>query len=131
MKKIVINNCYGGFSLSDKAFELYLKMKGIKWVEKDGGCYYTIPIKEYERISKKCYKEDGDYRNVNGKGYVLIDSDIERDDPTLIQVVEELGKEASGSLAELKIVEIPDDVNWEIDEYDGIETIDEVHRSWS
>jgi len=131
MKKIVINNCYGGFSLSNKAFELYLKRKGKKWVEKEGDCYYTIPIKEYKIISEKCYKEDGDYRDVNGKGYVLIDSDIERDDPTLIQVVEELGKEASGSLAELKIVEIPDDVNWEIDEYDGIETIDEVHRSWS
>ena len=27
--------------------------------------------------------------------------------------------------------EIPDDVEWEIDDYDGIETIHEVHRSWS
>ena len=36
-----------------------------------------------------------------------------------------------GKFSYLKIVEIPDDVEWEIDDYDGIETIHEVHRSWS
>jgi hypothetical protein len=33
-------------------------------------------------------------------------------------------------LAELKVVESPDDVEWEIEEYDGIEWIAEVHRTW-
>ena len=33
--------------------------------------------------------------------------------------------------AELKIVEVPDDVVWEIDEYDGLESISEVHRRWN
>jgi hypothetical protein len=28
MKKIVINNCYGGFSLSKKAMELYSQLSG-------------------------------------------------------------------------------------------------------
>jgi len=130
--RIVINNCFGGFNLSNKAFELYLKKKNIRWVEKnDYGCYYTIPVIEYERISKECYKRDGDYRNVNGKGYIISSRDIERNDPILIEVIEELGDEANGRCAELKIVEIPDGVNWEIDEYDGVEKIDEVHRSWN
>jgi len=31
----------------------------------------------------------------------------------------------------LKIIEIPEDVDWEVDEYDGLETIHEKHRSWS
>jgi len=88
--KIVINACFGGFGLSDEAFELYLKKKGM------------------ERI----------------------DNDIPRDDLDLIKVVEELGDKANGCCAELKIVEIPDNIKWEINEYDGSETIDECHRSW-
>lgn len=50
--------------------------------------------------------------------------------PELVQVVEELGEKANGSFANLIVVEVPDDVNWVIEEYDGYETIEEVHRSW-
>lgn len=38
--------------------------------------------------------------------------------------------EASGRLAELEVVEIPDGTDWEIDDYDGVETIHEKHQSW-
>jgi hypothetical protein len=57
--------------------------------------------------------------------------DINRDDPALVQVVREFGPAAGGSHAELKIVEIPADVDWEIAEYDGNEWVAEVHRTWS
>ena len=57
--------------------------------------------------------------------------DIERDDPALVQTVRELGSEANGGYAELKIVEIPADVDWTIEEYDGTEWVAEVHRTWS
>jgi hypothetical protein len=40
-------------------------------------------------------------------------------------------EKSSGVYAELKIVDIPDDVEWEIDEYDGKEWVAEVHRTWS
>lgn len=56
--------------------------------------------------------------------------DIARDDPKLVECVEKLGEEANGMYAELKVVEIPDDVNWEIGEYDGLEWVEEVHRRW-
>jgi hypothetical protein len=59
------------------------------------------------------------------------DGDIERTDPNLVKVVEELGKEANGEYADLGIVNIPDGVQWEIDYYDGRESVHEVHRSWS
>lgn len=56
--------------------------------------------------------------------------DIPRDDPYLVQVVRELGEDAAGPYAELKILEIPADVNWEIEEYDGKEWVAERHRVW-
>lgn len=95
MQRIVINKCYGGFGLSDKAMELYKTKTGIE---------------EDEWFSAY---------------------DIERDDPILIEVIEELGEKAEGDCAKLKIVEIPDDVEWFVEEYDGKEWISEVHRTWS
>jgi len=53
-----------------------------------------------------------------------------RDDPRLVQVVEELGREANGEFAELCIVEIPSNAGWEIEDYDGIEWVAETHRKW-
>lgn len=86
--KVVINDSFGGFGLSDKA----LKMLGVKY--------------DFE-----------------------LESD--RTNPRLIEVVEKLGKEASGPYAALRVIEIPDDVKeWYIDNYDGIETIHEKHRYW-
>lgn len=84
--KVVINRCYGGFGLSEKAMK-----------------------------------------------FLRVDSewpDIARNDPKLVECVEKLGEEANGAYAELKVIEIPDDVNWEIGEYDGLEWVEEVHRRW-
>lgn len=61
-------------------------------------------------------------------------SKIERDDPRLVQVVEELGAQAHPDAAtrdkSLKIVEIPADVEFSVEEYDGKEWIAEKHRIW-
>lgn len=49
----------------------------------------------------------------------------------IIELVEKIGPEkSSGGLSKLKIVEVPDDVEWEIHEYDGMERIHEKHRAW-
>jgi len=89
--KIVINNDYGGYSLSEAAYQEL----GLEW---------------------DCY------------GFA---DKIKRNDPRLVACVEKLGPLASGSLASLKVVEIPDDVEWEIESYDGNEWIAEKHRTWS
>lgn len=60
----------------------------------------------------------------------LHDRMIDRDDPDLVSVVQELGLDANGEFAQLKIVEIPHDVDWIIEEYDGQEWIAERHRTW-
>ena len=93
--KVVINNCYGGFSLSDAGIARYIELKGAELTDN------------------------------------FYDRDIPRDDPILIQVFEELGDAANGSCADLKIVDIPDDVEWQIEEYDGNEWVAERHRTWS
>jgi hypothetical protein len=55
---------------------------------------------------------------------------IPRDDEHLIAVVELMGSEASNKYSELKIVDVPDDVNWYVEEYDGKEWVAERHRTW-
>jgi hypothetical protein len=55
---------------------------------------------------------------------------MDRADPLLVQVVEELGKDADNVYSELKIVDIPDDIEWYIHEYDGLEAVYEKHRIW-
>lgn len=132
--KIVVNACFGGFSLSHEAIMRYAELKGIRlFVEKENSfftSYYTIEPAKYHELSDKWFKEDGNHRRINSKNWYFSCSDIKRNDPILIKVVEEMGSLANGQCADLEIREIPDDVEWEIDEYDGNETIHEVHRSW-
>lgn len=105
MTKIVINNCYGGFGLSDEAMVKYSELRNLGLV-----------------------KVDGTFRDTNGDYFGH--HDINRADLALIRVVEEMDEDANGPYAELKIVEIPDGVEWEIDEYDGQEWVAEKHRIW-
>lgn len=53
-----------------------------------------------------------------------------RDDPILVQVVRDLGRAAGDAYSVLKIVRIPADVKWTIKDYDGMEHVAEVHRTW-
>lgn len=140
--KIVINVCFGGFSLSNKAIKRYLELKGeecyfykqTKWNYSDGYEEYTL-TDENDNASSfiYCYTKNlGDKitKLDDMENYWFNDRKIDRTDKELIKVIEELGCEANGRCAKLKVVEIPDDVNWEIDDYDGNESIEEVHRSW-
>ncbi len=53
-----------------------------------------------------------------------------RTDSNLIRCVEIWVAKSEWYIASLRVVEIPDNIDWEIDDYDGVETIREVHRSW-
>ena len=54
-----------------------------------------------------------------------------RTNAILVQLIEEDAELYGGRHAELKVVEVPDDVDWYIHDYDGIEHIAEKHRTWS
>jgi hypothetical protein len=103
--------------------------------------YYGGNNKDYpeSRNWKKTYKDDlkspvGLRPVVALDGRILSVEHYEykcRTDKKLIKVVEEMGEMVNGRFSNLKIVEIPDDVEWQIDDYDGMETIHEKHRMWS
>lgn len=98
--------------MSDKAKERYLQLKGLKY-------------------NKKFVPEAGMELYINDDGEIHSDREIDRDDLDLIKAIEEIGeKESSGCFADLKIVNIPNNVNWYVDEYDGLETVAEKHRRW-
>lgn len=114
MPKIVINTCYGGFGLSEEAMIAFMKKKGMKPI-----------VKRKSPILSPAF-----YDGVVDNEHYVSDWGIDRDDPDLVAVVEELGPNANGPNADLEIVEVPDDVNWQIEEYDGDEWVAEVHRIW-
>ena len=123
--KVVINKCYGGFGLSEAAYEA-LRKRGWSHAYVAGGG----PGKNGPDLYT--YRGSG-YESLNGTTHYNTDriSELEfRSHPDVVAVVEELGDAASGMLARLRVVEIPDGIEWEIDNYDGIESVEEVHRSW-
>jgi hypothetical protein len=127
MTKIVYNACYGGFSLSDEAIMRYAEIKGITlYTKQQYGFthYYLCPPEEYDRISAE--EKDNPVRPgrfAQSNKLYFSDRDIERTDPILVQVVEELGDRANGSHAKLQIEELPAGTLYRIDEYDGIESV--------
>jgi hypothetical protein len=120
--KVAINACFGGFGLSDEAFEKLLERMGIEFVKVEDMQYKSLGITHYYR--KGMVDTD--------EGYLShYDFTNNRASEDLIAVIEEMGEAANGRFAEIKIVEIPDDVKWEIGEYDGLEHVAEKHRTWS
>jgi hypothetical protein len=125
--KVVVNKCYGGFGLSrDAIVELY-KMGSPVIQASDPEKYYgTTDWKaRYEKDSKFMTTTlcDGKILNDSRDGEL-------RGDPALVSVVERMGAAANGHCARLEVVEIPDGVNWTIEEYDGQEWVAEAHRTW-
>jgi hypothetical protein len=139
--KVVINRCFGGFGLSHEAVMRYFEIKGITVYPEQGKDYWKLwtywTVKPEDRIESKegedFYKMPIEDRAAYNKAHseqTIYERDIERNDPALVQAVEELGDAANGAHAELAVVEIPDDVDYRIEEYDGREHIAEAHRTW-
>ena len=149
--KVVVNKCYGGFHLSAEAYFRVLDsmIKDNNWfiytyepdnrvskfIEKpivytkasisdiDFGDSYIIVSKNYgDSFTDKELKE--------ADKIYMEEYNIPRNNIHLVKVVEEMGQDAYGKYSKLEVIDIPDDIEWEISEYDGWETIEEKHRSW-
>jgi hypothetical protein len=120
--ELVINSGYGIFKLSYKAVKRYAELKDTK-IEIDTG----MPIIylgdgeffEYESnmegIDSESYPQYLYYHIELEYPIKWTEEEILRNDPALIKVVKELGKEANTNEVLLSIVEIPDGADWDIE----------------
>jgi hypothetical protein len=155
--KIVINKCFGGFSLSPAAIRRMAELKGRQcfFFKQEGlrGPYVPVEPSNDKSISSMMLyafdipnpneiilsmddwhslaDDEKQRRNKLYEDHQLNSWPDDRADHDLVRTVEELGSEADSAVAELSVMEIPDGVEYEIDEYDGLESIHEKHRSWS
>lgn len=131
--KIVINSCYGGFSLSPKGERRYLELKGLQsYFYKQSKYNYSDNTWEFTRIDNIDDVPDiFFYCTTYDQGKTISDypkdifhcRDLERNDPILVKVVEELGTASFGKCARLEVVDIEKGRWFKIDEYDGYESI--------
>ena len=109
MAKVVINKCFGGFTLSKKAVE---------WLE-ERGVLSTPYLQDELKRTKAWMKQTLD-------SYVPNDMGIARDNPLLVECVETLKKKAFYSGVSKLVVEEVDgtlDKDFFIREHDGYERI--------
>lgn len=138
MRKVILNKCFGGFDVSKEAYMSYAKKKGLTLylyrTELIDGKFIYKKVNDDNSIFRYYFIKDiGDNVEISDEDYekyCLYLKDGHREDPVLIEVVEELGEKASGRLGNLKVIEIPDDLDYVIDEYDGIETLHQKVQEW-
>ncbi len=120
--KFVLNKCYGGYSLSPQAALLCYER----------GLGNATPVAEFYGNKGSAVAQDlARFRENPQTSWIAFTPDglhvldtrpRDRSNPILVAVVEELGQAANGQCADLRVVDVPE-VAYEIDEYDGIETI--------
>lgn len=139
--KVAINCKYGGFCLSAKLVKRLSELRGEPcyffedvWSEGDEKNLY-VPL-DINKIGNSPHgywfaaKVSNPSEIHYGKNTIDC-RDICRHDPLLIQAIEELGEDANSCVCQMKIVDIPDGVEYIIQENDGgIEWIAEKHRTW-
>ena len=129
MTKVVYNACYGGFGLSKEAVQRYWQIKDQQvWIEDQQWGFTVWLVTPEERLEQKSSKQytamSMDERIAYNKAHsaqTWYNLNVDRHDPVLVQVVEELGDKASGKYAKLAIEEVSG--AYRIDEYDGFESV--------
>jgi hypothetical protein len=134
MKKVVYNNCYGGFGLSPIATYEIAKRKGIE-----------VFIYHYKFDGNELYRKidlvEGWFDVIPNRSVVIfLTADLgneitkypnslrfdgvslKRTDEDLVSVVESLGEKANGKYADLQIAVVEN--KYRIIEYDGAESVE-------
>ncbi len=124
--EVVINECYGGFSLS-RELAILMYMNNQITSEELNPKYFDRQPASFIQIT-----ETTAYPHKIKVVYLYTGREINRSNAVLINFIKAYGSEwASGEFAKLKIIKIPDDVGYVIEEYDGYECVAERHRTWS
>lgn len=133
--KIVVTITYE-FEISDKALIEIARRKGIQlypqYVEGYEPTFWTVTQDQWRRSPRDYIVEDMVEFNMFKDAHSFHSGSMERTDSDLIAVLEEMGSDfVNGEGAELRIIEIPDNVKWEIVESEsGGEHIEEPHQRW-
>ena len=121
--KVVLNNNYGVFNLSQEAFKELIK-KG--WTVTE----FNDEHKPKDKDADIIFKQKGNPFGYADEGYHLNwfklspHSEKFRSNLDVVEVVEKLGKKANWNNVEFKIVEVDEDEFWEIENFhDGFERI--------
>lgn len=80
-------------------------------------CFGGFALSEEQALAYG-FNESELYEGITGKAY---HGDMDRTDPRLVEVVEQELPDSWAS--KLKVVEIPDEAYWSIEDYDGHETL--------
>lgn len=135
--KILINKQFGGFGVSREVLLRLIKIKS-KFVKKETTKKYfgkgvVEDLKKFKPFKEGYKKHDWIDSWLVKNGFVFyIDDERSKEFRTnkdVIKIVKELGKKANGDHATLEIVDIPNDVEFEIKGYNGLEHIAEKHRT--
>lgn len=130
--EVILNKCYGGFGVSDAAYRMYAAKSGLDLFAYDvSGNRLPVGSSNFcVTYYTKDFGEHLDRKNEDTRGYFFRLDDSHRTDPLLIEVVKELGDDADSAFSKLKIVDIPDGMDYVIDDYDGIETLHQKVMEW-
>lgn len=133
MAKVAYNTCFGGFGLSHAATMRYAELKGVKiypFVDVRMADNKPMDTKEKYRLAtakeadtQLCVHYCTTPEFSNDTYYSTWDMYQDRNDPILIQVIEELGEKANGQCAKIKLEELEAGTLYRIDEYNGRESV--------
>lgn len=85
---------------------------------------FSISQKAVDFIRKKVKDKE------NKNSIFTYSFDNDRSNYLLVEAVSKLKDKANGLYSELKVIEIPDDIEWKIFASNGEEWIAEKHRTW-
>lgn len=134
--EVILNKTYGGFRVSEEGYDLYCKKMGVpifRYGHDYNKCSYVKIHSEKEAenflVTFHFTKDFGESFSandffVNNTYYINLNENY-RFNPTLIEVVKELGTKVNTLYSNLQVIEVPGDNpdDYIINDYDGIETM--------
>lgn len=134
--EVILNKTYGGFRVSEEGYDLYCKKMGVpifRYKHDYSKCSFVklhsekemkaaFVVYHYVKDFGESFSSDDMFTN---NPYYINLNESYRFNPTLIEVVKELGTKVNTMYSNLQVIEVPGDNpdDYIIDEYDGFETM--------
>lgn len=129
VQRVAYNTCFGGFGFHEKA---------VQWVRENKDSltdkYDKEDVEEIadSTLSGELYPDGSGPKSENST--YIHGVDLSRDNELLVDIVShetEYTGRYNSDYSNLQVAEVPDGVDWIIDEHDGYETVEEASRTFS